>query len=108
MIPLFSIDNVCPVFHKARLDTFEEHMIHCRELPDFKYQHDLVRDVMFDIFRRAEVSMKKEAHVNFLTNSHEGRSTLRPPDILVYKWVGEKHACVDLIVAFPLVELGTK
>ncbi|KAL6500200.1 hypothetical protein OROHE_025566 [Orobanche hederae] len=87
------------------LDTFGEHTIHFRELPGFKYRHDLVRDVLFDIFPRARVSVKKEAPVNFLTDPHEGRSTLRPADILVYGWVGGKHACVDLTGVSPLVGL---
>ena len=68
MIPLFLFDKVCPVCRKACLDTFGEHAVHCRELPGFKYRHDLVRDVLFDIFRRAGVSAKKEALVNFLTD----------------------------------------
>jgi len=46
MFPLFLIDEVCPVCRKACLDTFGE-------LPDFKYIHDFVKDVLFDIFRRA-------------------------------------------------------
>jgi len=32
---------------------FGEYAVHCKELPDFKYRHDFVRDVLFDIFRRA-------------------------------------------------------
>jgi len=36
MIPLFSIDEVCPVCRKVCLDTFGEHAVHCKELPDFK------------------------------------------------------------------------
>ena len=67
MIPLFSIDEVCPVCRKACLDTFGEHVVHCKELFGFKYRHDFVRDVLFDIFRRAGVSVKKGAPVNFLT-----------------------------------------
>ncbi|KAK2439212.1 hypothetical protein QL285_023907 [Trifolium repens] len=59
MIPLFSKDEVCPVSRKACLNTFKEHAVHCRELPGFKYRHDLVRDVLFDIFRRAGISVKK-------------------------------------------------
>ncbi|MFS7889274.1 putative reverse transcriptase domain, exostosin [Helianthus anomalus] len=85
MIPLFPVDEVCPVCHKACLDSFGEHAVHCKELPGFKYRHDLVRDVLFDIFR----------------------STLRPADILVFGWVGGKHACVDLTGVFPLVGLGS-
>ncbi|KAJ0793029.1 putative exostosin [Helianthus annuus] len=51
------------------------------------------------------ISAKKEAPVNFLTNPLEGRSTLRPADILVFGWVGGKHACVDLTRVSPLVGL---
>jgi hypothetical protein len=56
MIPLFSIDEVCPVCRKACLDKFGEHAVHCRELSDFKYRHDFVRDVLCDIFQRAGIS----------------------------------------------------
>jgi hypothetical protein len=108
MIPLFPIDEVCPVCLKTCLDNFREHAVHCRELPCFKYRHDFVRDVLFDIFRRAGVSVKKEAPVNFLTDPQEERSTLRPADVTVYGWVGGKHACVDLTGVSPLVGLGTR
>lgn len=73
------------------------------ELPCFKYQHDLVRDVIFDIFWQIKVPMKKEASMNFLTDPHEGRSTLRPTNILVYVWVGGKHDCMHLTGVSPLV-----
>ncbi|MCI68905.1 auxilin-like protein, partial [Trifolium medium] len=52
--------------------------------------------------------MRKEAPVNFLTDPQEGRSTLQPSDVLVYGWVGGKHACVDLAEVSPLVGLGTE
>ncbi|KAK2361377.1 hypothetical protein QL285_086534 [Trifolium repens] len=87
MIPLFHVDEVCPVCRKACLDTFGEQATYCRELPGFKYRHDLVRDVLFDIFRRAGISVKKEAPVNFLIDPQEGRSTLRPTDVLVHGWI---------------------
>ncbi|KAJ0917178.1 hypothetical protein HanRHA438_Chr05g0203111 [Helianthus annuus] len=35
----------------------------------------------------------------------EGRSTLRPTDLLVFGWTREKHACVDLKGVSPLVGL---
>lgn len=50
--------------------------------------------------------MKKEASVNFLTNPLDRRSTLRPADVMVYRWVGGKHACVDLTGVSLLVGLG--
>ncbi|GJY88442.1 hypothetical protein Tco_0503070 [Tanacetum coccineum] len=80
MIPLFSVDAICPVCRKACLDSFMEHAVQCKELPSFKYRHDMVRDVLYDICRRVGISAKKEAHVNFLTdpsddNPHSKRLT---------------------------------
>ncbi|RHN71017.1 hypothetical protein MtrunA17_Chr3g0141711 [Medicago truncatula] len=37
VIPLFPIDKVCPVCRKACLNTFGEHVVHCKELLSFKY-----------------------------------------------------------------------
>ncbi|PNY15245.1 auxilin-like protein [Trifolium pratense] len=108
MIPIFPIDEVCPVCRKACLDQFGEHAVHCKELPGFKYRHDFVRDVLCDIFKRVGVSVKKEAHVNFLTDPQEGRLTLRPIDVLVYGWIGGKHACLDLTGVSSLVRLRTR
>ncbi|KAI3750270.1 hypothetical protein L2E82_20904 [Cichorium intybus] len=105
MIPLFPVDEICPVCRKACLDSFGDHAVHCRELPGFKYRHDMVRDVLFDVCRRAGISVRKEAPVNFLTDPADGRSTLRPADILVFGWMGGKHACVDLTGVSPLVNL---
>ncbi|GJR59436.1 hypothetical protein Tco_1501598 [Tanacetum coccineum] len=108
MIPLFLADAICHVCRKACLDSFGEHAVHCKELPGIKYRHDMVRDVLFDICRRAGISTKKEAPVNFLTDPSDGRSTLRPADVLVFGWVGGKHACVDLTGVSPLVGLSSR
>ncbi|GJX90977.1 hypothetical protein Tco_0344303 [Tanacetum coccineum] len=59
-------------------------------------------DVLFDICKRVGISDKKEAPVNFLTDPSDGKSTLRPADILVFGWVGGKHACVNLTGVSPL------
>ncbi|GJZ26143.1 hypothetical protein Tco_0570396 [Tanacetum coccineum] len=53
-------------------------------------------------------SSKKEAPVKFLTDPSDGRSILRPADVLVFGWVGGKHACVDLIGVSPLVRLSSQ
>nr|GEV86581.1 reverse transcriptase domain, reverse transcriptase zinc-binding domain protein [Tanacetum cinerariifolium] len=79
----------------ACLDSFGEHAVHCKELTGFKYRHDMVRDVLFDVCRRAGISAK-ETHVNFLTGMLDGRSILKPADILIFEWVRGKHSCVDL------------
>nr|GFA39901.1 putative reverse transcriptase domain-containing protein [Tanacetum cinerariifolium] len=108
MISLFSVDAICAVCRKACLDSFWEHAVHCKELSGFKYRHDMVRDVFFNICRRVGISAKKEASVNFLTGMSNGRSTLRPVNVLLFGWVGGKHACVDLIGVSPLVGLSSR
>ncbi|KAL8249841.1 hypothetical protein R6Q59_006709, partial [Mikania micrantha] len=75
MIPLFPVDEPCPICRKVCLDKFGEHAVHCKELPGFKYRHDLVRDVLCDVLKRAGISAKKEAPVNFLSDPCEGRDT---------------------------------
>ncbi|KAJ0900450.1 putative RNA-directed DNA polymerase [Helianthus annuus] len=102
MIPLYPEDEPCPVCRKVCLDSFGEHALHCKELHGFKYRHDLVRDVLFDVLKRAGIAAKKEAPVNFLTDPKEGRSSLRPADVLVFGWSGGKHACIDLTGVSPL------
>ncbi|KAL8252388.1 hypothetical protein R6Q59_036081 [Mikania micrantha] len=82
MIPMYPEDETCPICRKACMDKYGEHAVHCKELPGFKYRHDWVQDVLWDILRRAGISAKKEAPVNFLTDPMEGRSTLRPADLL--------------------------
>jgi len=40
------------------------------------------------LIRRAGISVKKEASVNFLTDPLDKRSILRLVDVMVYGWVG--------------------
>jgi hypothetical protein len=47
-----------------------KYVTHCRELPKFKYGHDLVTNVLF-IFMRVGISVKKMESINFLTNLQE-------------------------------------
>ncbi|MFS7964556.1 hypothetical protein Hanom_Chr08g00751751 [Helianthus anomalus] len=42
------LDEPYPACRKVCLDTFGEHVGHCKELHEFKYMHDLVRDVLCD------------------------------------------------------------
>ncbi|GJX09420.1 hypothetical protein Tco_0199279 [Tanacetum coccineum] len=108
IIQLFPVDEICLVCRKACLDSFGEHAVHYKELLGFKYRHDMVRDVIFDVCRRARISAKKEAHVNFLTDPLDGRSTLRSAGVLIFGWVGGKHACVDLTEVSPLLGLSSR
>ncbi|MFS8000676.1 putative exostosin [Helianthus anomalus] len=105
MIHMYPEDETCPICRKACMDKYGEYAVHYKEVPVFKYRHDWVRDVLGDILRRAGISAKKEAPVNFLMDPMERRSTLRPTDLLVFGWAGGKHACVDLTGVSPLVGL---
>ncbi|GJY41681.1 hypothetical protein Tco_0428951 [Tanacetum coccineum] len=46
MIPLFPVDAICHVCRKACLDSFGEHAVHCKELPGFKYRHDMAVELL--------------------------------------------------------------
>nr|GEV75486.1 copia-type polyprotein [Tanacetum cinerariifolium] len=60
---------------------FGEHDVHCNKLLSFKYQHDMVRDVLFDGCMRVWISGKKEA---------------------------QRNACVDLTGVSPLMGLSSQ
>ncbi|KAL6517045.1 hypothetical protein OROHE_018005 [Orobanche hederae] len=106
MIPLYPSDSRCPACFTGCLDTYGEHAVHCKVDPGFKFRHDHVRDTLYDVLWRAGISAKKEAAVKFLTNPLEGRSTLRPADVLIFGWANGKHTCVDLTGVSPLVGIG--
>jgi hypothetical protein len=80
MILLFFIDEVCPVFRKAYLDTFGEHTIHCTKLQMQTYE--FVTNVLFNIFKSARVSAK-------FVYVKERRSIVRQINALVYRWIGD-------------------
>ncbi|KAL8226020.1 hypothetical protein R6Q57_018577 [Mikania cordata] len=68
-----------------------------------EYRAILKYRLMIPLFPADEPCL--EAHVNFLIDLLEGRSTLRPVDILVVGWEGGKHSYVDLTGVSPLVGL---
>nr|GEX67555.1 auxilin-like protein [Tanacetum cinerariifolium] len=71
---------------------------------------DLVKDIEFhfDMTVRQKAVFKCLPPVNFLTDPLDGRSTLRPTGVLIFRWVGGKHACVDLTRVSPLVGLSSR
>ena len=85
MIQLYPVNGTCPMpNYRKHLDVFGEHVVHCKEFIGFKYRHYIFHDVLCNVFRRAGVSVKKEAHVTSLTDPHDRRSSLRPMDVLVF------------------------
>ncbi|KAL5714452.1 hypothetical protein ACHQM5_016415 [Ranunculus cassubicifolius] len=103
MIPLFMDDQLCQGCNKIQMDCFGDHAVHCKWDPGIKFRHDMVRDGLQDILRRAGISSKKEADVSLAS---EEDVLLRPADILIHNWLSGKHTCVDLTGSSPLVGLG--
>jgi hypothetical protein len=59
MIPLlFFLGEVYSIYHKTRSNTFGKHTIHL--FLDFKYLRNLVKGVLFYIFRRARIYVRKK------------------------------------------------
>jgi len=50
MIPLFPIYEEYSICLKVCMDTFGKHALHCKELPDYKYKHKFVWDVILYIY----------------------------------------------------------
>jgi hypothetical protein len=65
-------------------------------------------DVLFYIFRRTKISIKKETLVNLLSDPQEERLTYRSTDVLVHGWIGGKNICMNLIEISLFVGLGTE
>ncbi|GKA55763.1 hypothetical protein Tco_0754835 [Tanacetum coccineum] len=84
MIPLFPVDAICLVCRKACLDSFGN---------------------MQFIVKNSQASSTDTIWLgtSFLTYKIHTMA-----DILVFGWVGGKHACVDLIGVSPLVGLSSR
>ncbi|KAL5717905.1 hypothetical protein ACHQM5_010858 [Ranunculus cassubicifolius] len=101
MIPMFFDDQFCNGCNKVMMDEWGDHAVHCKSDPGIKHRHDVVRDGLYDILRRAGIASKKEASLGF--NDERSSVVLRPADVLVYNWLNGKHTCVDLTCCSPLV-----
>lgn len=77
MILILPIDEICSIFCKTCLDTFEDYAVHCKELSNFKYRYEVVINVLFNVYHRVDIFVKKEAVLNFLTDLLDERSTFR-------------------------------
>ncbi|GJZ91147.1 putative reverse transcriptase domain-containing protein [Tanacetum coccineum] len=100
MISLFSVDAICPVCRHVWIPLGIMRFI-------VKSSQVSSNDTIWlETFFLKYVGMPGSPPRDFLTDPSDGRSTLRPTDVLVFGWVGGEHACVDLTGVSPPVGLS--
>ena len=89
---------MCPFCPEIALDSLGHHAVTCRHGGDVVIRHNLLRDVVADLCRRAHLSVLVEKG-HGLTRDH---SHTRPADILIAGWDRGKPAALDITVTSPL------
>jgi hypothetical protein len=109
MIPLFPKDEVFPICRKVCLDNLASmQLINCRGLSSFKYRHDLIRDMFFDICRRARILLRKRHKwTSWLTHKKRDRHFIRQMfwcmdglvvNMLVWIWLEFPHLGSEILL----------
>lgn len=89
MITLFSIDEVYLVFRKACLNTSESTQFIIKSFQDSNKDMNLLEMSFFILLGGQRYLQRKNASVNFFTDPHEERLTLRPPNVIINGYGGE-------------------
>ena len=90
--------SMCPFCPDTALDPLGHHAVTCRHGGDVVTRHNRLRDEVFDLCRRAHLSVSVErGHGLTRDLSHT-----RPADILIAGWDRGKPAALDLTITSPL------
>ena len=90
--------SMCPFCPDTALDPLGHHAVTCRHGGDVVTRHNRLRDEVFDLFRRAHLSVSVErGHGLTRDLAHT-----RPADILIAGWDRGKPAALDLTITSPL------
>ena len=89
---------MCPFCPDTALDPLGHHAVTCRHGGDVVIYHNRLRDEIFDLCRRAHLSVRLEKG-NGLTRDLDHT---RPADILIAGWVRGKPAALDITITSPL------
>lgn len=87
------------------MDVYGDHAIHCASEVGPKFRHDLVCDVVMDIFFKDGVAARKEVPMAFLSDTN---APLRPPDLLVFNWENGRDVCFDVTGVSPCTGGGIR
>ncbi|KAL5479843.1 hypothetical protein EMCRGX_G023432, partial [Ephydatia muelleri] len=90
--------SMCPFCPDTALDPLGHHVVTCRHGGDVVIRHNRLRDEVFDLCRRAHLSVSVErGHGLTRDLAHT-----RPADILIAGWNRGKPAALDLTITSPL------
>lgn len=95
-IPLFDEGNLCPSCNNPIMNKLGNHMVHCSSEVGVKFWHNLVPNMLVDIYHKAGISVCKEAPMGFYSKAG---NVLRPVDLVLFNWLHEKmHMWMSLQV----------
>ena len=97
-LPLTSDGSHCPYCPDKSLDPFGHHALTCKRGPDVISRHNIMRDTIYDICRRAALNPVLEQGAGI---DVDGTLT-RPADILIPTWTLGKSGAFDITVVHPL------
>ena len=90
--------SLCPVCSQKALDPLGHHATTCTHGGDVVTRHNLLRDVVANLFRQAHMGVTVEAGYGL---THDN-SRSRPADVLVTRWEKGLPAALDITVTSPL------
>ena len=88
----------CPFCPNTALDPLGHHVVTCRHRGDVVICHNRLWDEIFDLCRRAHLSVRLEKG-NGLTRDLDHT---RPADILIAEWDRGKPAALDISITSPI------
>nr|GEY29700.1 hypothetical protein [Tanacetum cinerariifolium] len=103
-VPLFSVSNPCSACSKVFTgDIYGDHTVSFAGIIGIKHRHNIVCDILVDIYFRSGISAGKEVDIELGGGCDK---PLRPADMLLYSWDKGLDVCVDLTGSSPLTQTG--
>jgi hypothetical protein len=96
-IPLASSPSLCGHCNGQTLDIYGDHAAQCPGVFGNTARHNLVRDALFVLLKKANFAARTEVLRLF-----PGDPGKRPADVLVDYWTGSRSVCLDVAISNPL------
>ncbi|GJZ44555.1 hypothetical protein Tco_0591810 [Tanacetum coccineum] len=103
-VPLFSVSKPCSACSRVFTgDIYRDHDVSCAGNIGIKDRHNVVRDILVDIYFRSGILAGKEVDIEL----GGGRDKpLRLENMLLSSWDRGLDVCVDLTASSPLTQTG--